>query len=386
MARSPSSHSELREYARRLAKNLSIPDPPTHGEDLRAISARCLKGLSVAGLMELDLPSPGSEKPIDFSRPAIIAEGLAYESGTLASIFMVNAIFAGSALAMLGTEEQKLFWLPLLVGARAQFAFGLSEPGAGSDAGAIETSAVRENGGFALNGIKLYTTGALTADCILVVARVRDAGRKPGVFIVRPNTDGLSIEPLAKLAGGAQPSCLVRMDTVCVPTSDLLGGEAGLDKSWQALRITGSLERLVVAASCLGTADRIFEECRDFAKSRVQFGQRIVNFQAINHMLVEMETAVRIMRLLVRDAVEHLKSGKDPTTSVCTAKYVCADRLQWIAGAGMRVLGGRAYLAENVMSRIYREAPLALYAGGTIEVQKNLIAQALGFFEESTQA
>lgn len=369
---------ELRTQARQVAARLDVPDPPMAGEDLRILGARCLRECSNAGFMQFGFLAPDGPKSGDLGRTASVAEGMAYESGTLASIYMVNAVFAAALVAMLGTDEQKQSWLPLLAKGKAQLAFALSEPEAGSDAAAIETSAVRDVDGFRLSGEKLYTTGALTADRLLVVARAADTDREFGVFLVTPEANGVQVEPLDKLAGDAQPSCRVRMDDVRLRHEDLVGGEAAISGTWEVLRTLGGLERLMVAASCVGTGDRIYDEARSFALKRRQFGTYIVDFQVIQHRLVDMDSAVRVMRLLVQEAVTALEDGRDATLEICTAKYVCAERLQWLAGAGMRILGGRAFLTDSVMARLYRGAPLALYAGGTIEIQKNQIAHVLG--------
>jgi alkylation response protein AidB-like acyl-CoA dehydrogenase len=115
----------------------------------------------------------------------------------------------------------------------------------------------------------------------------------------------------------------------------------------------------------------------EFARARDQFGKPIAAFQSIQHRLVEMRTLVRAMSLMVAHAAQLLESGVDATEQVCMAKYYCAEQLQHVVGSGMRVMGGRAYFEFEDMERYYREAPLALYAGGTIEMQKRQIARCM---------
>lgn len=374
------SLAELRARAQKVGSVPEPPDPPGGNKDLQALNTRCLQGLAEAGLLASGFLSPKGPAAGDLARTAAVAEGLAYASGTLASVFTVNMVFAAAVIAMLGTRKQQGRWLTRLARGQAHCAFALSEPEAGSDAAAIQTFAVSSDGYYSLTGEKLYTTGALTVDCLLVVARVGKEGREFGVFMVGRSARGVAIEPLDKLAGGAQPSCRVRLTSVQVSGAALLGGggESALSHTWEVLQKVGALERVMVAASCVGTAESVYSEARDFALVRHQFGRPIVDFQVVQHRLVEMESTVRIMRLLVRDALKTLESDQDATIAMSTAKYVCAERLQWMAASGMRVLGGQAYLTKSVMSRLYREAPLALYAGGTIEIQKNLIAQSVG--------
>lgn len=381
MAEDEASPEALRERAQSTARALGVPDEPPPDSDLRELTAEYLRALADAGLLDLGFLSGQGLGAGDIERTAAIVEGLARESGALASIFTVNTVFGGGTVALLGTPEQRSAMLPRLARGRLQLAFALTEPGAGSDAAALETRAEAGDGGYVVNGEKLYTTGAMTADRILVVAKTGDAdaeGREFSVFLLPPDAEGITVEPMEKLAGNIQPSCRVLLDGVRVPADALLGGEAALGRAWNALRTTGALERLMVSASCLGSGWRILEEAKRFAAERRQFGRRIAGFQAVSHRLVEMDTAVRVMRLLVGEAVRCVEQGDNPAIPVCTAKYVCAEKLQWMAESGMRIVGGRAYLADSPLARIYREAPLALYAGGTVEIQKNLISRALG--------
>ncbi len=370
----------IRAQARSVCEQLSnVAEAPADG-NLAAANARCLKQFAKGGLMDLGFLSEGGLKPGDIVKAVEIVDVLASSSATLASIFMVNVILGGAAIAWMGTAQQKKAILTKLRAGDYQLAFAMTEPDAGSDAASLKTGAEKRDGKFVINGEKIYTTGAYTADHILVVAKSgsEDArGRAMSVFLVSRDTDGLQVEPLEKLAGNIQPSCRVVLNNVAVEESDVLGGADGLGTAWDKLRLTGALERLVVAATCAGMAERIVSEATAFSRERIQFGRRICEFQSIQHMIVEMTTTKKLMRLLVRHATEAVESGRDATTEVCMAKYYCSEQLQQLVTKGMRVFGGRAYFSDSPMSRIYREAPLALYAGGTIEIQKNLIARAL---------
>jgi alkylation response protein AidB-like acyl-CoA dehydrogenase len=158
----------------------------------------------------------------------------------------------------------------------------------------------------------------------------------------------------------------------------VVGGGAAIGAAWAPLRITGALERLIVAAMALGLASTIVERAVDFAKSRQQFGQPIAKFQAIQHMLVEMRTCETGMRLFVDNALNGLERSGYAGAEIPMAKYVCSEQLQDIAALGMRVMGGRAFFRFDEMERYYREAPFSLFAGGTVEIQKMLIARAMG--------
>jgi len=371
---------EICEQAKTVAIELADLVEIPADQDLRELNFHCLKRFAEAGLMNFGFLSSGRLASGDIRKGVSITEAIAEHSGTLASIFLVNVFFGGAAVALMGSERQKSLILPKLQAGEFQLAFALTEPNAGSDAASITTRAEARNGQYLISGEKIYTTGASIADQILVVAKTEseeEHSRAMSVFLVPHNTAGLQIEPLEKLAGNAQPSCRVVLDNVSVSADQLLGEADGLGRAGAKLRSTVALERLLVAAICVGMAKRILDDALAFSREREQFGQRICEFQSISHTLVEMATSHKLMKLLVNDATEAVESQRDATEEVCMSKYYCAEQLQILAAKGMRILGGRAYFSDSAMSRIYRETPLALYAGGTIELQKNLLARKL---------
>jgi len=307
----------------------------------------------------------------------IINQVLGAHGDAAANIFFIN--FIGATLIILaGTEEQKQRILPDVIAGRHRLAFALTEPEAGSDAGSIQCRATPEKNGYLLQGTKLYTTGAMQADTILTVALTHpDGGAKKGssVFLVPARTPGIDIEPLPKLGGNAVASCRVGYDKVQLDSNALLGGTE--NAAWGSLMVGAGLERVLVAASCLGRAEQILAEVIDFARERRQFGQPIAAFQAIQHQIADMATDIEAMRWLVYRAAWQIDSGQDPVKAVAMAKLFSAEHLNGIVNRGMHLLGGRAYLRECSMQRHLRESLLGLYAGGTAEIQRNLIARKL---------
>jgi alkylation response protein AidB-like acyl-CoA dehydrogenase len=363
--------------SRRLAE-LKVLDRPSTGRE--AIDL-VMKEIAAHGLMEIGFLDTGRNSGGDFHRLAAIVETLAGYSGAVASIYVVNAVFGGACLALLGNSSQKAEFLREIKAGRCQVAFALTEPEAGSDAASIKTIATRVPGGFQLNGEKIFTTGAAVADYIFVVARNENIGadgRQVSVFLVKRDTEGLTVEPLQKMAANLHASCRVVMQNAFLPENMVLGGLERMGAAWSGLRVLGNLERFVVATSSVGLAKAVTDRAVEFAKVRQQFGKPIAAFQSIQHKLVEMRTLVHAMGLMVAHAAELLESGLDATEQVCMAKYYCAEQLQHVVACGMRVLGGRAYFEPEDMERYYREAPLALYAGGTVEIQKHLIARCMG--------
>jgi alkylation response protein AidB-like acyl-CoA dehydrogenase len=386
-AGAPADLPEVRERAAAACRKVlaAFPADGGGGQLDEAIGA-ALTAFAEAGLFDLGFlhPEASTVDGRDMRRAAAAMEAIAGQSGWLASTYLVTLVVAGACVVIAGSPAQKSDLVPRLRGGKLQLAFALTEPDAGSDAAALTTTARPDGDGFRLTGEKIYTTGAATADHLLVVARVAPAEdrRALTIFLVPGGAPSLSVEPLATLAGGPHTSCRVRLDGVRVEAADILGGPAALGKAWGVLRVTGTLERLMVSAQAAGLASAVVDRSVTFAMQRRQFGQPIAGFQAIQHALVEMRTIETGMRLFVDNALSALEAGGDATTAVCMAKYVCSEQLQRIVAMGMRVLGGRAFFEFEDMARYVREAPFTLYAGGTVEIQKLLIARQMGLMAD----
>ena len=333
--------------------------------------------MAEAGLLGHCQPSAFGGNDGGIMDAVIINRVLGGYGDAAANIFFVN--FIGATLINLaGTEAQKQQILPDVIGGRHRLAFALTEPEAGSDAGGIQCRATPEKNGYVMQGIKLYTTGAMQADTILTVALTHpeESAKKGGsVFLVPARTAGIAIEPLPKLGGNAVASCRVSYNNVELDSSALLGDTE--NAAWSSLMVGAGLERVLVAASCLGRAEQILAEVIEFARERRQFGQPIAAFQAIQHQIADMATDIEAMRWLVYRAACQTDSGQDPVVAVAMAKLFSAEHLNSIVNRGMHLLGGRAYLRECSMQRHLRESLLGLYAGGTAEIQRNLIARKL---------
>jgi alkylation response protein AidB-like acyl-CoA dehydrogenase len=364
---------------RRVLSVLPIDQEPARKETIRTV----LSIFAQEGLLDLGFLSGDdtSISPDDIRKAVRVLRCLASRSGSLASIYMVNAVLGSTSIALAGTSEQKASLLPRIKNGELEVSFAMTEENAGSDAAALRTTVVfGTDGSFEMNGEKLYSTGAATADILIVVARAHGVQDKRALslFLVPAGAPGIIIEPLEKLSSNVHASCRVRLSAVRLPPEALLGGAEAMGKAWPILKQTGPLERLAVAGIASGLASAIVQRAIDFARSRQQFGQPIASFQAIQHALVEMKTAETAMHLFVERALASLSAGQDPTMDICMAKYFCAEQLQEIAAKAMRILGGRAYFMFEEMARFYREAPFSLYAGGTVEIQKLLIARAMG--------
>lgn len=351
----------------------SLDEKGAFPEDLYQKMAR-------AGFFRISFPAHYGGVDGDVLDVVLVAEQLAMNSYTAVNMYLVNVVFAGMIILNCGNEDQKGTFIPKLLNGELRFSFALTEPDAGSDARSIKTLAADKDDRFLINGTKYWTTGASVSDYIITVVLTsphEDPSRAMSVFIVPARSEGLKITPIHKLAGNAYPSCEVKFNNVPVARENVLGGPDWLNSGLLQLFQTAEYERICVAASCLGGAETILRECTEFAKTRQQFGKPIIKFQAIQHALADMATQIEAMRWMTYHAAWMKSAGRDCFREICMAKLFCSETLNDIARKGMQIFGGRGYSMEHRMQRYLRESFLSLYAGGTSEIQKNVIARFL---------
>lgn len=354
--------------------------PDLEQADPAALNRRAMQLLAENGFFELDFLAQGQFNPTDINKVAEAIDALAYRSPLISSIYLVSAVFCGLCVSLLGNKEQKDRLLGGLGRGETLLAFAMTEPQAGSDITAIESGFSRDGDEILVSGRKQFITGSSVADSVLLICREFGDNIDPrslSIVELPTNADGLVIEPMPKLGANAQPSCRIHMDNIRLPATQILGGVQAAGKAFMALRITGGLERLSVAISSTAGARRAYDLAADFARQREQFGKKIVKHQAIQHRLVDMAITLRTMELLTADAVASAASGEMSALKICMAKAWCAEKMQELVQSAIRIYGGRGYFLENEIAQIYRGSTLALYAGGTTELQKNMIAREL---------
>jgi alkylation response protein AidB-like acyl-CoA dehydrogenase len=310
----------------------------------------------------------------------MVTEQMSFYSHDLALIYMVPVVFAGMFLLANGTEEQKATFLPRIIAGELKYAFAMTEPEAGSDPRGMTTYAAKSGDEYTISGTKYWTTGASVADYIIMVtltSQEKDQARGMTVFIVPSSSEHLEITPIPKLAGNAYPSCQLVLDRVTVPAENIVGGARAINTGLSQLRKTADIERLCIAASCIGTASAILKDCVAFAKSRIQSGKPIIQFQSISHDLADMATNIEAMRWMTYHAAWLRSENRECFKEISMAKLFCSEILNTIVKKGMQIFGGRGYSMEYSMQRYLRESFLSFYAGGTSEIQKNLITRYL---------
>ena len=307
----------------------------------------------------------------------IATEEVARASASVAYAYIPTVTFCARGIALFGTEEQKQAYLPEVAAGRMRFAMGLSEPDAGSDVASLSTRAVRDGSDFVVRGQKIFTTGADTADFIMAFVRT-DPKAPPrqgiSVLLIPREADGVAINTLPKLAGQGTHTCEVFFDDVRVPEANLVGElHRGLDIMFGLL----DGERIYVGAQGCGLGQGALDMALSHAQEREQFGKPIIEFQAIGHMLADMAMELEAARLITWQAAWKLQNGIPCSKDASMAKVIGSETGSRCATRGMQILGGYSYMIEYGMERFFRETKLMEIAGGSNQIQRNIIVKHL---------
>jgi alkylation response protein AidB-like acyl-CoA dehydrogenase len=287
------------------------------------------------------------------------------------------SMIVGGATERFGTEEQKHEILSGIVGGAVE-SIAMSEPGAGSDVGAMKCKAKRENGGYVVNGQKTWISEVHLADHVLLVCRTDDSGSKHEgltMLSIPTDADGIEIHPIQTMGGEVVNDVFF---TDCHVEADRLLGEEG--KAWMQLMTGLNVERLILAALMLGTAQRAFDDTLSYVKEREQFGRPIGSFQTIKHRLADLATELECCRLLTYDVAAQVDAnpGRLFPREASMAKLKVTETAKKIALEGMQMMGGYGYATEYDMEGHVRSTLVSTIYGGTSEIQREVIAKTYG--------
>jgi acyl-CoA dehydrogenase len=272
-----------------------------------------------------------------------------------------------------GTDAQRDRWLPGVISGEVVAAFALSEPDAGSDAAALTLRAEPDGDGWRLHGDKTWISNAPEADVYSVFARTGGPGsRGVSAFAVAGDADGLSGEPLAMVAPHALGS--LHFDGVRVGRDDLLGAEG---EGFKVAMRTLDLFRPSVGAFAVGMSQAALDASLAWAREREIYGGRLIDQQAVQHTLAEMETRTQAGRLLVREAATAYDEGRGSTKAAAMAKLFATETAQWVVDQAVQMHGARGLQQGHLLERLYREVRAPRIYEGASEVQRTIIAREL---------
>jgi acyl-CoA dehydrogenase len=295
-------------------------------------------------------------------------------------IWGITAFSGAGALRLHGSEQQKRQFLPRMAQGQLKTAISFTEPGGGTDLlGGMKTSADKVAGGWIINGEKIWSTTADTADYLLLLARSdkHAAKRTHGVslFFLPRETRGVTITPLPKLGMRALNSCSIHLDQVFVPDELLLGEEG---KAWKEVTKTLNAERIIESAMCLGMIDGVLEDAIAYMNQRRAFGRLIAEFQALQHYVADIAMWQKQSELMLHHAASLQSRDKPCAMQAAMTKTVTSEYACRAADLGISILGGMGYSAETDMQRYWRDARLLRIGPVSNEMARNMIAEGLG--------
>jgi alkylation response protein AidB-like acyl-CoA dehydrogenase len=330
------------------------------------------------GLFQIGFPEKYDGIGGDLSDLILISQDLAYWSYDVYTAYSVP-LYTAMTLLKAGTEEQKQFFLPALMRGELRLSTSISEPSAGSDVSAITSSARRTEGGWIINGQKLWNTAAGARDNVLQVLVKTDSSVAPrkgmSMFLVPNNSAGVECRKLDMLGRRATGTYEVFFTDVFVPENRLLGG---LNEGWSVLLNCLQTERLLTSAGYVGSSQKVVDLSLAYAKERQQFGKSIAEFQVIAHMLADMQTEVDAARLLMERAALALIDGKDALKEVSMAKLFGSETYAKVANQGMQIFGAYGHSMEFEIQRHFRDSRSTTVGAGSSQMQRNAIAGTLG--------
>ena len=336
--------------------------------------------ITAAGLHGIGVSEEYGGQGGDVVIQAIVSRELSRSLSGMVWVWGLTSFAGAKSIGIYGSPEQKQRFLPEIVKGKCRVSISFTEPGGGTDVlGAMRTHAERVEGGWVLNGEKIWTTAAQVADYLLVLTRtdknVEKRHQGLSLFFVPAKSPGVTATLIPKLGMRGLGSCIVRYDNVFVP-DDLVLGEPG--RAWYMLLPTLNNERILAASQCLGAMDGILEDALDYAQQRRAFGKTIGSFQSIQHYIADIATWRQQTELLMYYAAWLQSTGQECGMQANMLKMVASENAVKAADLGIQILGGMGYSAETDMQRYWRDCRILRMAPISNEMVRNSIAEGLG--------
>ena len=329
------------------------------------------------GLFGLSIPEEYGGLGLTMEEEVLAAFEIARTSPAFRSLIGTNNGIGSQGLIIDGTDEQKHYYLPKLASGELIASFALTEPGSGSDAASLRTTAVRDGDHYVINGTKRFITNAPEAGIYTVMARTNpEIKGASGIsaFIVEKGTPGLSLGKIDKKMGqkGAH-TCDVIFENCRVPAANIIGGKEGVGFK-TAMKVLDK-GRLHISAICVGAAERMLDDALRYAMERKQFGQPIAEFQLVQAMLADSRAEIYAARSMVLDAARRRDDKQDVSTEASCCKLFASEMCGRVADRAVQIHGGAGYVSEYAVERFYRDVRLFRIYEGTTQIQQLVIAR-----------
>jgi alkylation response protein AidB-like acyl-CoA dehydrogenase len=372
----PESHRAIQRTVREFCQAEVAPHARRWDEEER-FPLEVVRRLGELGLLGIAVPEEYGGAGLDPLAVAVVVEEVARHDGSLAlTVASHNGLGTGH-IARFGTEEQRRRWLPDLASGRKLAAWGLTEPGSGSDAAALRTTAVRQGTGWLLNGTKTFITQGTVGDTYVVLASTSPERRQKGItaFVLEKQVRGFTQRAMhGKLGMRSSDTAELVLEDVAVSDEHRLGEvDHGFLDTLQIL----DRGRITIGALAVGLARGALEDARAYARERQAFGKPIAQFQAIAFMLADMATEIDAARLMVHRAAALAGAGEPFGAEAAKAKLFASEAAMRATSKAIQIHGGYGYTKEFPVERAFRDAKLCEIGEGTSEVQRMVIARSL---------
>jgi alkylation response protein AidB-like acyl-CoA dehydrogenase len=366
----------IRQLAREFADDELLPTAADYDEK-QEFPVELWKKMGKLGFMGLVIPEEYGGAGADTISYVLALEEIARGNAALSTVMSVNNSLPCYGIWKFGTEEQKRKYLVPLASGEMLGGYALSEPGSGSDAVAMRTTARQDGDKFYLNGSKMFITSGQSGHVFLVFAVTDKSAKRPAdgitCFIVEKNFPGFKVgKKLDKLGMRASDTTELIFEDCEVPAANVLGGvNEGFKLAMQLL--DGG--RIGIAAQALGIAQGAYELALKYAQERQQFGKPIYDFQAIQFMVADMATRIEASRLLVHQAASLRDAGEPCGREASMAKLFASETAMWVTTKAVQIHGGYGYIKEYPVERYFRDAKVTEIYEGTSEIQRLVIAK-----------
>lgn len=370
-------HELIRKLARDFAGKELTSEVLDEVEETGVFPKEIMDKMGKAGFFGIKIPKELGGAGSDHRGYVIVMEEISRASA-VASLYVSSPnSLSGGPLLLSGTEEQKEKYLKPVVTGEKILAFGLTEPGAGSDAGGMTTTAVEDGDYYILNGRKTFITMAPLSDYAVIYAKTDMARGSRGIsaFIIDMKQQGVSCGKAESKMGliGCATSDII-LENVRVHKSEMLGEcNEGFINAMKTLDVG----RIGVAAQSIGVAQAALDESIKYAKERKQFGRKIADFQAISFMIADMATRLEAAKLLVYQAAYLKDTNQNTTKAASMAKYFASEACNEICGKAIQIHGGYGFIKDYRVERLYRDCRVFTIYEGTSQVQQMVIGGQL---------
>jgi acyl-CoA dehydrogenase len=366
----------IRESARDFAKNYIEPHVMEWDES-QTFPVELFRKLGEFGFMGVLVPEKYEGSGLGYQEYITIIDEISQVCGSIGLSVAAHNSLCTNHILTFANEEQKSKYLPKLATGQWIGAWGLTETGSGSDAGGLQTTAVKDGDYYILNGSKNFITHAISSEVAVVIARTGEKGAKNNAtaFIIEKDTPGFSSgKKENKLGMRASETACLFFDNCKVHKDQVMGIEG--EGFVQALKLLDG-GRISIAALSLGIAKGAYQHALRYAHEREQFNQKIMGFQGVSFKLAEMATKIEASELLTRNAGDLKNAGKKVTKEGAMAKLFASETSVEVSNDAVQIFGGYGFTKDYPVEKYFRDAKLCTIGEGTSNIQKMVIAREI---------